>query len=134
MRIRKKEQMMAHTKQEVFRGLRTRARELDDEYQRLLAEYNSPPEDIDFFSGLAYSSDSLYVDLTQLISDIHGMLNTTELKMKDKEEEFKEIGRVVAEHRSEIQSLFQRRVEDIRNSGGYLSDAEEETLKKFTIR
>ncbi len=125
---------MARTKQKVFKELKDESTRLDKEFINIIQDYNIPPEDKDFFSDLAYSSNELYIDLTQLINNIHGMLNSTAFEMKEKEIEYQEMESRANEQRDKIQSLFQQRVKNIRNSGGYLTPAEEETLNKLTIR
>lgn len=125
---------MARTNQGVFKRILEESRRLDNEYKIIVSKYLEDPSSIDFFSDLAYSSDYLYRDLGNLIGDVHGMLLATKMESMDTENTYKGIENTAIEHQNEIQRLFRNRVEEIKTSGGFLTEAEQETIAKLAIK
>lgn len=125
---------MPRTKQGIFKKILNESRRLEEDYQKVVAEYGKDPSYIDFFSDLVYSSDSLFKELGRLESDVCCLLESTAMEIKENVKKYQEIQKTAKNQRKHIQRLFRQRVEDIRQSGGYLTDAEQITLDKLSIR
>lgn len=125
---------MPRTKQGIFKKILNESRRLEEDYQKVVAEYGKDPSYIDFFSDLVYSSDSLFKELGRLESDVRCLLESTAMEIKENVKKYQEIQKTAKNQRKHIQRLFRQRVEDIRQSGGYLTDAEQITLDKLSIR
>lgn len=124
---------MPKTKQGVFKGIPKEHRRLRKAYKNIIDEYNEDPSSIDFFSELAYSSDALRNELRQLASDVHGIIKSTAMEMEETKDTYTDIEKIAISHIDEVTKLYRQRVEDIRQSGEYLSDAEQVTLDKLLI-
>lgn len=125
---------MARTNQGVFKKILDENRRLDKEYKNVIVKYQADSSSIDFFSELAYISDYLYNDLGKLASDVHGMLLSTKMENSDTEKTYRTIESSALERQNEIKQMFRHRLEEIKIGGGFLTEAEQETIDKLSIK
>ena len=124
---------MARPDQGVFHRFQKKYKELKHEYDEEIDGYAQPPEDNDFFSGLALTSGSLFDRLEEMEKEVGGMLTTLKFEEEKNRKSYENMQTDLRSMADDLQHEFKKRCDLFALGCDGLMDIEKRTIDKLRI-